>query len=78
MSRAPDLRPGLSSSRNCRNFLTSSRVRRDAWAEKLDMQWHELRQHAVIEKDPDTLSRLIAEIDKRQRRREAPVKGNGS
>jgi hypothetical protein len=60
-------------SRNCRNWLTSSRVRRQAMAERLAMQWAELRLYATIEKDPVKLSRLMAERDKRKRQEKNPV-----
>lgn len=51
--------------RNCRNSLTPSRVRRDALPE-LEKQWQEIRQHATIEKDQEKLLRLVAEINKPQ------------
>jgi hypothetical protein len=44
-------------------------------AEKLDKQWHELRRHATIERDPEILLRLAAELDKRKR---AEAAGNGN
>lgn len=62
MNRATALRV-----RNCRNWLTSSRVRRQVMAERLTKQWHEIRLHATIERDPAKLSRLAAELEKRQR-----------
>ena len=61
--------------RNCRNSLTSSRVKRDALAEGLEKQWHEIRRHATIEKDQEKLLRLVAEFEKRQV--EALGRGNG-
>ena len=51
--------------RNCRNSLTPSRVRRDALPE-LEKQWQEIRRHATIEKDQEKLLRLVAEINKPQ------------
>jgi hypothetical protein len=36
-------------------------------AERLTKQWHEIRLHATIERDPAKLSRLAAELEKRQR-----------
>jgi hypothetical protein len=65
---------------NCRNSLTPSRARRDASAERLDKQWRELCLHATIERDPEKLLRLTAELDKRKRRcqTEALGKHNGN
>jgi hypothetical protein len=54
-------------STNCRNLLTSSRVRRQRMAEKLDQQWNELRRIATIERDPQRLAQLTSELDRRQR-----------
>jgi hypothetical protein len=54
-------------STNCRNLLTSSRVRRQKMAEKLDQQWNELRRIATIERDPQRLAQLTSELDRRQR-----------
>lgn len=62
MNRAPG-----SASRNCRNLLTSSRVRGQRMAEKLDQQWSELRRIATIERDPQRLAQLVSELDKRRR-----------
>jgi hypothetical protein len=59
--------------RNCRNSLIQSRGKREALAER---QWRELRRHATIEEDPETLLRLTAEIDKRKRQAEAVRKCN--
>jgi len=56
---------------NCRNFLTSSRDRREALADRLDMRWRELRRHVTIERDPEKIFELSAEIGRRKRQREA-------
>ena len=61
MNRASGL-----ASRNCRNLLTSSRVRRQRMAEKLDQQWNELRRIATIERDPQRLAQLTSELDRRK------------
>ena len=61
--------------RNCRDSITQSRVAREALAER---QWRALRRHATIEKDPETLLWLTAEIDKRRRQAEAVGKRNGN
>jgi hypothetical protein len=63
---------------NCRTSLTPSRVRRDALAQKLDKHWRELRRHATIDKDPETMLRLTAELDRRRRQAEAAVKRHGN
>jgi len=57
--------------RNCRNLLVPARVRRQVMAENLDKQWRALRRHATIERDPQKLSQLTAEIEKRKRSVEA-------
>lgn len=36
-------------------------------AENFDKQWRELRGHATIERDPQKLAQLTAELEKRQR-----------
>jgi hypothetical protein len=54
-------------STKCRNLLTSSRVRRQRMAEKLDQQWNELRRIATIERDPQRLAQLTSELDRRRR-----------
>jgi hypothetical protein len=59
-------RPAGLDSRNCRNWLTSSRVRRQAMTERLTKQWQEIRRHATIEKDSVKLLRLADERDKRK------------
>jgi len=63
--------------RNCRSSLTPSRIKRDALAERLEKQWHEIRRHATIEKDPEMLLRLTAELDRRKCQAEAWGKHNG-
>jgi hypothetical protein len=68
----------LKTRRMCRNLQTSSRVRRQALAEKLDKDWHELRRYATIERDPEKLLRLSAEIDKRSLLAEATATHSGS
>jgi hypothetical protein len=57
----------LSKSRNSRNLLTPSRVRRRSIAESLDRKWRELRVRATIETDPAKLSQLRAELEKSKR-----------
>ena len=52
--------------RNCRNWLTSSRVRRQVMAERLTKQWHEIRRHVTIESDAAKLSNLAAESEKNE------------
>jgi hypothetical protein len=52
--------------RNCRNWLSSSRSRRQLMAERFTEQWHEIRRHVTIEKDVVKLAILLAE-DKRKR-----------
>ena len=51
------------------------RGNREALAEK---QWRELRCHATIESDPETLLRITAELDKRKRQAEAASKSTRS
>jgi hypothetical protein len=65
----PATRPNF---RNCRNWLTSSRARRQVMTERLTEQWLEIRLHATIEQDPVTLSRLAAELDRRKRQEILP------
>jgi hypothetical protein len=72
-SRASATRAG-----NCHNFLTPSRVRREALAARVEKQWHELLLHATIEKDPEKILRLTAELDQRKRRAEVAGKRNGN
>ena len=54
-------RPVSLKTRNCRNLLVPSRVRRQMLAESFDRQWRELRQHTTIERDTQKLAKLIAE-----------------
>jgi hypothetical protein len=61
-----------STSRNCRNWLASSRVRRQLMAERLTKQWQEIRRHATIEKDCVKLSRLAEELRQRKRQEALP------
>ncbi len=62
-------RTRFSKAGNCRNFLMSSRARRDALAERLDKTWGELRrhEHVIIERDWEKMLRLAAELDARRR-----------
>jgi hypothetical protein len=63
--------------RNCRNLLVPSRVRRQVMAENFDKQWRALRRHATIERDPQKLSQLTAEVEKRKRLVEAVRQHDG-
>ena len=56
--------------RKCRNLIASSRVRRQKMVEKVDALWRELYRHATIERDPQKLSQLTAEAEKRKGRAE--------
>jgi len=47
--------------RNCRNLLACSRVRRQVMAENFDRQWKEIRRQATIERDPKKLAKLVAD-----------------
>jgi hypothetical protein len=58
--------------RNCRNPLMPLRVRRQMIAHSLDKQWRELCKFATIEKDPEKLSQLAAQLEKRRRAPEVP------
>jgi len=78
MNRSFALWTSSLSTRNCRNSLTPSRVRREVLAEKLDKQWRELRRDATIDKDPQTMLRLTAELDRRRRQAEAAGKRHGN
>jgi hypothetical protein len=69
--RAYFLKASFAKARNCRNFLTSSRDRRDTLAQRLDTQWRELRRHVTIERDPEKMFQLTAEFARRKRQREA-------
>jgi hypothetical protein len=53
--------------RKCRNLIKSSRVRRQGMAENLDKLWRELSWLATIENDPQKLSQLTVELEKRKR-----------
>lgn len=64
--------------RNCRILLTTARVRRTASAEKLEKQWRELRRHATIERNPEQMLRLTAELDQRKRHAEIVAKRDGN
>jgi hypothetical protein len=72
------LRARCSKAGNCRNLLTPARVRREALAERLEKQWRELLLHATIEKDPEKMLRLAAELDQRKRRAESAGQRNVS
>jgi hypothetical protein len=50
--------------RNCRNLMVSSRIRRQVMAENLDKIWLQLRRHATIEKDPNKLWQLATDLKK--------------
>jgi hypothetical protein len=45
---------------------------------RLEKQWHELRLHATIERDPEKMLRLTAELNQRKRRAEAAAMRNGN
>jgi hypothetical protein len=62
--------------RKCRNLIASSRVRRREMAENLDTLWREICRHATIEDDPQKLSQLTAEVEKRKRLAEAVGQDN--
>jgi hypothetical protein len=68
MNRATGL-----NSRNCRNWLASSRVRRQLMAERLTAQWHEIRRHATIEKDVVKLLRLADQLNKGEPKEALPT-----
>jgi hypothetical protein len=55
-----------STTRNCRNWLASSRARRQSMAERFTQQWHEIRRHVTIEKDVMKLAILAEDKRKRQ------------
>jgi hypothetical protein len=59
-------------------LLTPSPVRREALAARVEKQWHELLLHATIERDPEKILRLTAELDRRKRRAEASGKRNSN
>jgi hypothetical protein len=54
--------------KNCHNLLTPSRVRREVLTARLEKQWHELLLHATIERDPEKMLRLMAELNQRKSR----------
>jgi hypothetical protein len=60
-----------SETRGCRKLLIPSRLRRQAMAENFDKQWCEIRRHATIERDPQKLLQLKAELEKCKRRVES-------
>ena len=62
--------------RKCRNLIASSRVRRQGMVESLDALWREMYRHATIEKDPQKLSQLTAEVEKRKRLAEGVRQNN--
>jgi hypothetical protein len=51
-----------------------SRARREASAEQLEKQWHDLLLHATIESDPEKMLRLTAELAQRTLRAETVLK----
>jgi hypothetical protein len=67
MNRSPSVESSSSRTRNCRILLSSSRSRQEALEAALDNEWRELRQHVVIEQDPDMMLRLAAELERRRR-----------
>lgn len=67
--------------RGCRAILKLFRPSRGIVAERLnqlrfDQQWRELRRHATIERDPETLMWLADELEKRKRQAEIASKCN--
>jgi hypothetical protein len=63
--------------RNCRNLMVSSRVRRQVMAEKFDTMWLQLRRHATIETDPNKLLQLANDLKKAKQLLEAGFKRTG-
>jgi hypothetical protein len=63
--------PSSLRTRKCRNLLAPARVRRQAMARDLDNLWREIFGHATIEKDPQKLGQLTAELETRRRLVEA-------
>ena len=59
-------RPLHRAGRNCHNFLAPAWRRRQVLAENLEKDWCELRRHASIERDPEKLSQLNADLDKKK------------
>jgi hypothetical protein len=47
-------------------------------AERLEKQWRELLLHATIEKDPEKMLQLTAELDQCKRRAEPTGNRNGN
>jgi|HubBroStandDraft_1064217.scaffolds.fasta_scaffold105286_2 hypothetical protein len=76
--RNSSLRADRFKASRCRTSLTPSRVKREALAARLEKQWHEIRRHATIEKDPGKLLRLSSELEQRKKQTEAlrPHHGN--
>lgn len=69
MKRTSDLRitrfkTSPRQTRNCRNLLVPSRVRRQAMAENLNEMWLELRGRATIETDIQNLWHLTTDLEK--------------
>lgn len=62
MNRAINYNTNYYQSRNCRNLLAPSRVRRQRMAEKFDQQWRKLRLYATVERDSQKLEKLIADL----------------
>ena len=60
MNRSVGSRTTCMKTRNCRNLLACSRVRRQVMAENFDRQWKEIRRQATIERDPKKLAKLVA------------------
>ncbi len=60
--------------KDCRHLQAPPRARRQALSEKLEGQWRELRRHATIERDPETMLWLRSEVDRRKRQAEAAGK----
>lgn len=78
MNRSCSLSTSSLRPKNCRNALTPARVKRQALAENLARQWQQLRQHASIEKNPEKLLGLTAEVERRKRQAEWSAKYHGS
>jgi hypothetical protein len=78
MKHSSALRASPLKAKNCHNLLTPSRVRREVLSARLEKQWHELLLHATIERDPEKMLRLRAELNQRKRRAEAATKRKGN
>jgi len=63
--------------RNCRNLMVSSRVRRQVMAENLNKAWLQLRRHATIETDPNKLLQLANDLKKAKQLLEAGYQRTG-